>query len=47
MNRGIHFIVTLDSRNQVIPDATAFQRQTFWPYNSIALRIQWKKEEAF
>jgi len=29
MNRGIHFIVTLESWNQASSDATAFQRQTF------------------
>jgi len=38
--------VTLESRNQATSDATAFQRQIFWPYNLITLRFQWKKEEA-
>jgi len=46
MNRGIHVIVTLESRNQATSDATTFQRQTFWPYNPITLKIQWKKKEA-
>jgi len=35
--------LTLESRNQATSDATAFQRQTFWPYNPITL-IQ-KEEE--
>jgi len=47
MGRGeIHVIVTLESWNQTTFDATIFQRQTFWPYNPITMRIQWKKEEA-
>jgi len=44
MNRGIHFIVTLESRNQATSDATAFQRQTFWLY---CLEDSMKKRKGF